>query len=206
MKLIFEFIDNVGTPIALVAFFLAVALYIYKHRVNGKLNLIKSAPEKDRSKLIEASMETYHLTNDNLTKDMKYNLVIKVIEEKRKRLTIYIIALITLAVIISAALLMGNHQKNNSTGNAAKIGCIEIKQIEIEVGKSKEILKNIIVSLTQADEKTCTVVIGGKEYEVAANVNENILLNNCNHTIRRISYNSSLSTCTISILEKIKHG
>jgi len=103
MNYIFEAIQYIGKPITLIAFIFSIGAYIYQIKIKGRLDIIKSVPEKERSTIIEAEIETYQLKNDNLTKDQKYKLVIKVIEEKANRFKITAISLVIIALLFSVS-------------------------------------------------------------------------------------------------------
>jgi len=99
-------ISYIGTGLSLVAFLAASAVWIYRNKVKQTENLIKSAPSKDRGKLVEHWLEVFKIDPINLTKDQQYNLALIQIKNKAKRFytTALIIVSIALVFLIITAL------------------------------------------------------------------------------------------------------
>lgn len=121
-----ETIQYITTPLTLIAFVGALVTIAYRRKLESKKELINSAEAADRAKLIEASLETYHLKDDNLTKEQKFELVKKLLDQKIQRLKINSITLILLAVIFAVTALIGfrmmnDNSKANSNNNTPKV-------------------------------------------------------------------------------------
>ena len=150
-----DIIQYITTPLTLIAFIAALATIIYRRKLETKKELINSAESSDRARLIEASLETYHLRDDNLTKEQKFELVRKVLDQKIQRLKINSITLIVLTVIFAVTALIGfrmmnNNSASNSDNNASKVDSskasltkmTEFIKISEQVIKQKTILPN----------------------------------------------------------------
>jgi hypothetical protein len=98
-----EAIQYVGTPVALVAFVVATAAYIYSQKLRNKVEVIKEIPKSKRAAVIDNEMETYRITpdKDNLTKEQKFELTKTVILQRAHRLKIISLTTIALAVILA---------------------------------------------------------------------------------------------------------
>lgn len=97
----FEAIQYVGTPIALVAFIVAVVAYAYRARLDSRRKLIETAPESERGRVLEAALRDFTtVPTDTLTREQRYNLAVQLIEERRAKFRS-----LTLVSVIVAALL-----------------------------------------------------------------------------------------------------
>ena len=68
----FEAIQYVGTPIALVAFIVAAAAYVYRGRLEERRKLIESAPEQERARVMESTLRDFStVPTDTLTKEQR---------------------------------------------------------------------------------------------------------------------------------------
>jgi hypothetical protein len=97
----FQAIQYVGTPIALVAFAIAVAAYAYRSRLVERRRLIEAAPEGERGRLLDATIKDFTTVNtETLTREQRYTLALRLIDERaaRFRMTTY-------AAVATAALL-----------------------------------------------------------------------------------------------------
>jgi hypothetical protein len=103
-------IQYVTTPLSLIAFLVAVLAVVYRVRLKHKLAALKTVPEKERGALLEKSLETYSLTDDNLTRNQKYELLTRVLENRVRRMKIVaysavpvtVVAFVVAAVIFAA--------------------------------------------------------------------------------------------------------
>ena len=62
-------IQYVGSPIALAAFVVAVISAAYRARVRADLEKLRSVPDAQRAEVLSRSLETYHVKDDNLTRE-----------------------------------------------------------------------------------------------------------------------------------------
>jgi hypothetical protein len=102
----FQAIQYVGTPIALVAFIVALAAYVYRSRLVERRRLIEAAPESDRGRLLDATIRDFTTVNtETLTREQRYTLALRLIEERaaRFRLTAYagVFTAVILAVLVA---------------------------------------------------------------------------------------------------------
>ena len=66
---IWSAIPQIGTPIGLAAFAIAVVGWIWHSRLKVQQALVRSAPEQERAQLVETFLTDYRLKHDNLTND-----------------------------------------------------------------------------------------------------------------------------------------
>lgn len=76
---------QVTTGVALVAFVIAVAAWVYRLRLIRKERLIRSASEGDRARLVESALEFFRIDTAGLTKEQKYQLALKQIHARERR-------------------------------------------------------------------------------------------------------------------------
>jgi len=99
-----DIIQNIGTPISLVAFIAALISYAFLGSQKHKIELLKALPEEKRWELLNKDIESYNITQDNLTREQKFELMKTVLMQKaehRKRI-IYIAFVICLFVSLVA--------------------------------------------------------------------------------------------------------
>jgi hypothetical protein len=102
----FQAIQYVGTPIALVAFIVAIAAYVYRHRLVERRKLIETAPEAERARLLDATLRDFTTVNtDTLTKDQRYQLAQRLIDERAARTRITAISGVVVALILAGVVL-----------------------------------------------------------------------------------------------------
>jgi hypothetical protein len=75
----------VATPLILLAFLAAVIAQRHSSHLKYELELIKSAPEQERGRLIEGKLRVYSLQHDNLTREQKFTLLQQQINLQRQR-------------------------------------------------------------------------------------------------------------------------
>lgn len=98
----FQAIQYVGTPIALVAFIVAVAAYVYRSRLVERRKLIETAPEADRGRLLDATIRDFTTVNtETLTREQRYSLALRLIEERAARFRLAAYAGVVTAVIVA---------------------------------------------------------------------------------------------------------
>lgn len=84
---------SVGTPIALVAFIVVAVIYAYQYftkarleneqkKIESDLKKLELIPEADRAKAVDESLTRYGLSAENLTRDQKFSLLHKELENK----------------------------------------------------------------------------------------------------------------------------
>jgi len=103
---------QVGTPLALAAFVVAVVGWILHTRVKERTRRIESAPPEERAALVEATLSTYRIKQDNLTREQKFELLKGELSAREKR-TLYVLVLagfvaLLLAIVILAQVLVGD--------------------------------------------------------------------------------------------------
>lgn len=82
----FEAIQYVGTPIALVAFIVAVGAYVYRSRLVERRKLIEAAPESDRGRLLDRTIqELGPVEPGTLNREQRYQLALRLIEDRAAR-------------------------------------------------------------------------------------------------------------------------
>jgi hypothetical protein len=82
----FEAVQYVATPLAALAFVIAVAAYAYRGSVAARANSIRSAPETDRARLVEATLRDFAAVDtSDLSRKQKYDLVLQLIEERKNK-------------------------------------------------------------------------------------------------------------------------
>lgn len=94
-----ETIKYIGSPVTLIAFAIAVLAHVYKKRLIEERKNLEAIPEKDRATIVKLKLETYHLKDDTLTNEQKFELVKKVINRKMVGFRIATFALVILALI-----------------------------------------------------------------------------------------------------------
>lgn len=95
-------VQYVGTPIALVAFIVAVAAYAYRARLVERRKLIEAAPEADRAKLLDATIRDFTTVNtETLTREQRYQLALRLIEERTHRFRTLAVVGVVVAVLLS---------------------------------------------------------------------------------------------------------
>jgi hypothetical protein len=118
-------IQFVTTPITLIAFVIAVSAWLYRIKISSARKLVETANPKDRAELVLATLETYHIRNDNLTPDQKFDLMKKVIQVRANQsrliaLVAVVVAVLT-AIVLAAALLAHGARKEAGTNDGAEL-------------------------------------------------------------------------------------
>lgn len=94
-------IQNIATPIGLIAFIVAIAATAYRRRLTYLHKLIDSAPTDQRPRLIEGLFETYTIKDDNLLPGQKFKLLQKVLSIRERRFRLVAIVAIIISAIIA---------------------------------------------------------------------------------------------------------
>ena len=102
----FEAIQYVGTPLTLVAFVVAVVAWVYRARLAERRKLIETAPSEQRGDLMVAAIRDFSTVPlENLTREQRYQLAIKLIDERRDRFRAAAVAAAVVAVALLVLLL-----------------------------------------------------------------------------------------------------
>jgi hypothetical protein len=80
-----DVVTKISSGLALVAFCVAVAAWIYRTQILKQIWQIREAPENDRAKLIEDTLEFFRIDTERLSRQQKYDLAIKQIEARASR-------------------------------------------------------------------------------------------------------------------------
>jgi hypothetical protein len=75
-------IGYVSSGLTLVAFIVAAGVWTYRKVPLQKQWLIRQAPEQDRARLVENTLEFFNVDTSGLTKQEKYQIVMKQINER----------------------------------------------------------------------------------------------------------------------------
>ena len=78
---------------------------VYHKKIIQKAELIRIAPEEKRGPLVMAALESFKLDTENLTKQQRYELAIKEIEERARRFAIKATVVGIIAALVAATLL-----------------------------------------------------------------------------------------------------
>jgi len=101
----FEAIQYVGTPLALIAFVAAILAWVYRARLAERRKLIETAPAEERAELLVATIRDFSTVPlENLTREQRYQLAVRLIDERRSRFRlaalVAVLAAVTLAVAV----------------------------------------------------------------------------------------------------------
>jgi len=113
-----EAIQHIGTPISLAAFVAAVIAYVVLGNQKNKIQLLKSLPEDKRWELLNKDLESYNITQDNLTRDQKFELMKTVLMQKaeHRRRIIYVafVIFVVISVLTGASTALTYYISNKS--------------------------------------------------------------------------------------------
>ncbi len=103
----FEAIQYVGTPLALVAFVVAVVAYVIRARLAERRKLLETAPEDRRAELLAAAMRDFSpVSTENLTREQRYQLALRLIQERATRFWITAGVATFVAVVLAIIVLV----------------------------------------------------------------------------------------------------
>ncbi len=102
----FEAIKYVGSPIALLAFVTAVMAVIYRERLKQRIAMIKATEETQRGDLIKELEDVFHIEVGDLTKQQRFDLAVKRLDQRAARYLIGSIVAILLALILASAVVI----------------------------------------------------------------------------------------------------
>lgn len=130
--IMWEAIKYVRTTFALIAFIVANIKTVVHVWLKQQVKLLQTLPENERAEYLAKSLETYHIKQDNLTREQKYVLMRNVLKHRSKRFliialsSIAIIAVVAVAVVISVFAMRHANEANNSTvGNNGTVVTVQ---------------------------------------------------------------------------------
>jgi hypothetical protein len=97
-------IQYVTTPITLIAFVVAVSAWLYRARIFERKRLIETAKTEDRAELVLAVLKTYPIPCDNLTRDQKFELLKKLVQQDANRFRTIAIVAVLISILTAAVL------------------------------------------------------------------------------------------------------
>jgi hypothetical protein len=104
---LFDAIQYVGTPIALVAFITAAVAYAYRGRLEERRKLIEAAPEQERGRLLEATLRDFTtIPTDTLTREQRYDLAVKLIHERSTKFRLMTLVSVIVAFLLAAVVIV----------------------------------------------------------------------------------------------------
>jgi hypothetical protein len=104
---LFETIQYVGTPIALVAFIIAVVAYTYRGRLEERRKLIEAAPEQERGRLLEATLRDFTtVPTDTLSREQRHDLAVRLIDERAAKFKLMTLVSIIVAFLLAAVVIV----------------------------------------------------------------------------------------------------
>jgi len=108
----FEAIPYVGTPLALAAFVVAVVAAAYRVRLAERRKLIETAPAERRAELLVATIRDFSpVPLENLTKDQRFQLALKLIDERKARFRVTTIVAVVVAVALAVTVLVAGRSE-----------------------------------------------------------------------------------------------
>ena len=118
-------VGSISTGLALVAFAIAALLTAYRSKLNNRANVIKSLPEKDRGSAVEQELNAFGIRAEGLSPDARYQIALKEIGLREKKLKyIFIVAIVAavlataIAIVSIVTIFLGNpKQRQNQTSS-----------------------------------------------------------------------------------------
>jgi hypothetical protein len=95
-------IAYVGSGLTLTAFIVATAAWVYRTRILERERTIRSAPEAERSLLIQQTLEFFDVDTSGLTREHKYGLALQQIHERAKRFRLTALVVIVIACLAAS--------------------------------------------------------------------------------------------------------
>ena len=95
-----EAVKYVSSALSLVAFCVAAIFYLAKAAIRRTEGLIRAAPEKDRGPLIDGVLGP-RVDTAGLTKEQRYSLALRLIEERANRTKTWMVLLFCTAILIA---------------------------------------------------------------------------------------------------------
>jgi len=92
-------IQYVSSGITLVAFIAAIAAWIYRYRILQNERLIRTAPENERSALVERALEIFSIDTKQLSRQQQYDLALEQIRGRAARFRMTSIVVVIIAIL-----------------------------------------------------------------------------------------------------------
>ncbi len=136
----FEAIPSVGTPLALAAFVVAVVAGVYRAKLAERRKLIETAPEDKRADLLESAIRDFSTVPvENLTKEQRYQLAVRLIQERASRFRITAVVSVVVAVILATVILLQKQGGDPATDLAVRLqgpaGPVEEGMVTLDAGE-----------------------------------------------------------------------
>jgi hypothetical protein len=117
--MMWEVIRYVTSAFTLAAFLAAVGASIYWCWIRHKERLIRTAPEKDRAKLVGDALESFHINPENLTREQQFKLALKQMEARTQRgktwAAVTVLALLIGGCVLALAFIFGQTRTEKQT-------------------------------------------------------------------------------------------
>ncbi|MBL8209211.1 MAG: hypothetical protein JNK87_00785 [Bryobacterales bacterium] len=97
-----KIVGSITTAFSLVAFLAALGAWLYKASLERHERFIKSAPERDRARLVEAALGHYRIDPTNLTKQQQFEALMAQINAGEAKLRIRAQVLAFVVVVLAA--------------------------------------------------------------------------------------------------------
>lgn len=94
-------VPYISSGLGLAAFIITAAVWIYKHNVEERGNLIKTARPEDRAQLVQDALEFLHIETADLTKEQKYHIALEQIKNRSNRFRLGLIFATIVAILAS---------------------------------------------------------------------------------------------------------
>lgn len=101
--IMWESIQYIGTPVSLIAFVAALIAYAVLESQKTRVKLLESLPEEKRWEFLNKNIEGYNITQDNLTREQKFELMQTVLVQSAEHKKRIIKAVLFASIIISLA-------------------------------------------------------------------------------------------------------
>jgi hypothetical protein len=142
---IWSVIPKITSGVALLAFVVAIAAWMYRTRLVQRGSLIRSATETDRARLVESALEFFHINTEGLSRDQKYQLALQQIRARERRFFVAaaMISLAGILLAIDAAYAIARTTANEPASHALSRK-EERKRIDEEIRYRVEPTRNLI--------------------------------------------------------------
>jgi len=143
MSTVWSVVPQITSGIALLAFGLAIAAWVYRTRLIQRERIIRSAAETDRGRLVESALEFFHVSTEGLTREQKYHLALEQVHARERRF-LGVASLISLAAILLAAVSGFAISHSSEAPKSTAITSDEArKRIEAEIRYRIEPVRNL---------------------------------------------------------------
>jgi len=119
--MMWQMIAYVSSGVTLAAFVVAAGAWIYSRRTQQKLELIQSAPESERTGLVQDALEFFRIDTTGLTRQQRYDLALTQIQARASRfkLSAFVIVIISiLAASVTAFAISRSSASSDDRANA----------------------------------------------------------------------------------------